>query len=126
MPNLVLLVIPGIQTELQRFGVQFALQGDQLVYTPSPLPLPLQEAIKRNAPDIIAWLRMGVPIHVSPAVDPPMPYLTTKGELEVPFDCDSRYHYWKPGGQPLRATLAEVGAPAEVTQGYVQEKGGTH
>ena len=26
------------------------------------------------------------------------PYINARGELIIPLECDSKYHYWKPGG----------------------------
>ena len=37
-----------------------------------------------------------------------LPYLTPGGDLVIPFDGDPKYHYWKPGGQPLAQTRREV------------------
>ncbi len=37
------------------------------------------------------------------------PYITNFGVLVIPFNSDPKYHYWKPGGQSICATLKELG-----------------
>ena len=37
-----------------------------------------------------------------------LPYLTPDGTLGIPFDAPERFHWWKPGGQSLKETIAEV------------------
>lgn len=37
----------------------------------------------------------------------PMPYLTERGDLVIPFDSPSRYHWWN-SGQSIAETLAEL------------------
>lgn len=54
-----------------------------------------------------------------PPVRSARPHLTATGELIIPFDCDPKYHWWKPGGQSLAETLAELNAPPEVWRRYV-------
>ncbi|MFQ5801422.1 MAG: hypothetical protein ACE5JQ_00825 [Candidatus Methylomirabilales bacterium] len=61
--------------------------------------------------------------HVSPpegeeAPGPPAkPFLTPSGILVIPFEADSRYHWWA-GGQSIAETLRELEAPAEVVNRY--------
>jgi len=43
-----------------------------------------------------------------PTAKPPKPFLTTGGDLSIPFDSDPKYHWWKPGGQSVEQTRAEV------------------
>lgn len=49
------------------------------------------------------------------------PYLNDQGELIIPFGCDPHYCYWKPGGQSIAKTLAELDAPPEVWRRYVKD-----
>lgn len=51
------------------------------------------------------------------------PFLTSVGELVIPRDCPSRYHYWKEGGQSLRETLQEMGASSETLSRYLGKAG---
>ena len=37
-----------------------------------------------------------------------MPYLTPDGTLGIPFDSPERFHWWKPDGQGLKETIAEL------------------
>ena len=37
------------------------------------------------------------------------PYITNYSSLVIPWNSDSRYHYWKKGGQSLCATLKALG-----------------
>lgn len=46
------------------------------------------------------------------------PYLTSNGELRIPFTADRRYHWWA-GGQSIAQTLAELNAPPDVWRCYV-------
>lgn len=46
------------------------------------------------------------------------PHINERGELIIPFSSDPRYHWWA-GGQSIRATLLELGAPPEVFARYV-------
>jgi hypothetical protein len=41
--------------------------------------------------------------------DLPKPYLTAAGDLVIPMLSDPKYHWWKPGGQPVRKTREELG-----------------
>jgi hypothetical protein len=72
------------------------------------LPDELQEQLRQRKAEVLALLT------------PSCPYLTEGGELIIPFDCNPKYHYWKPGGQSLALTLAELDAPAEVWRRYVE------
>jgi hypothetical protein len=47
------------------------------------------------------------------------PHISPRGELVIPFSADPKYHYWKPGGQSIAKTLAELDAPPEVWRRYV-------
>jgi len=47
------------------------------------------------------------------------PYLTPRGELIVPLNAPSKYHWWS-GGQSVRATLRELEAPLDVLARYVE------
>ena len=38
------------------------------------------------------------------------PFFTSGGDLSIPFGCDPKYHWWKPGGQSLEETRAEIRA----------------
>jgi hypothetical protein len=46
------------------------------------------------------------------------PHINARGELIIPFNADPRYHWWA-GGQSIRETLRELGAPPEVLDRYV-------
>src|SRR5262245_23707193 len=47
------------------------------------------------------------------------PHINDRGELIIPFSADRKYHWWA-GGQSIRETLREVGAPPEVWTRYVE------
>lgn len=40
-------------------------------------------------------------------VSPDRPYLDSEGDLVIPFDSDSRYHWWA-GGQSIEETIKEI------------------
>ena len=42
----------------------------------------------------------------------PKPYLNPDGTLVIPMLADAKYHWWKPGGQTVQKTLAELQAVA--------------
>jgi hypothetical protein len=69
------------------------------------LPEELQRELKQHKAEVLALL--------------PRPYINGRGELIIPFNADSRYHYWKPGGQSIAETLMELNAPPEVWRRYV-------
>jgi len=37
-----------------------------------------------------------------------LPYLTSSGDLVIPFNSPERYHWWKKGGQSIHATKQEL------------------
>jgi hypothetical protein len=43
-----------------------------------------------------------------PPAKPLKPFFTPGGDLSIPFDSDPKYHWWKPGGQSVEKTRAEV------------------
>jgi hypothetical protein len=47
------------------------------------------------------------------------PYLNERKELIISFESDRKYHWWA-GGQSIRATLLELGAPPDVLARYVE------
>ncbi len=47
------------------------------------------------------------------------PYITQQGDLIIPFDSDSRYHWWS-DGQSILDTLFELKASEKVLKHYVQ------
>ena len=83
--------------------------GKLKVQAPAPLPEELQEELRRHKAEVLALLIQGQN----------QPYLTPAGELIVPFDAAPRYRWWA-GGQSIRATLRELGAPPEVLARYVE------
>lgn len=48
-----------------------------------------------------------------------VPYITQQGDLIIPFDSDSRYHWWS-DGQSILYTLLELEASEKVLNRYVQ------
>jgi hypothetical protein len=59
--------------------------------------------------------RMEVEVPPITAVDR-LPFLTAGGDLSIPFDSPSRYHWWR-GGQSVAATMAEISANTAITPG---------
>ena len=47
------------------------------------------------------------------------PYIDEQGNLRIPFDCDPKYHHWKPSGQSVIATLKEIGASPDLLAKYL-------
>ena len=56
---------------------------------------------------------------IAPGEYLPLPYLTPGGTLVIPFDSDPKYHWWKPGGQSVKQTRADVLA-------WMQAEGDNH
>ena len=48
----------------------------------------------------------------------PMPSLRD-GRLVIGFDCDESFQWWKPEGQSIAQTLADLDAPADVVKRYL-------
>ena len=48
------------------------------------------------------------------------PYVDANGRLNIPFNSDPKYHFWKRCGQSLLETLRELKAPEEVVRKYVK------
>ncbi len=82
--------------------------GKLKVKAPAPLSEDLQEQLRQRKAEIVALLE-----------EKARPHLTSAGELIIPFNSDPRYHWWKPGGQSVAQTLAELNAPPEVWRYYV-------
>ncbi len=38
----------------------------------------------------------------------PKPYLASNGDLVIPFDCDQKYHWWKPGSMKIKEIREEL------------------
>ena len=47
----------------------------------------------------------------------PLPYITDYGCLVIPHNSPKRYHWWN-GGQSVKNTLTELGAPLKVLGKY--------
>lgn len=47
------------------------------------------------------------------------PHITESGDLIIPFDCDSKYHWWS-NGQNMLTTLLELKASEKILDRYVQ------
>lgn len=41
------------------------------------------------------------------------PYIDQTGTIIIPFNADSKYHYWN-GGQPLSETLIELNTTKDI------------
>ena len=84
-------------------------EGGKLKVSPPPerLPVELREELKRHKPELLVLLTP--------------PYLNSRGELIVPFSADPKYHWWA-GGQSIRETLLELGAPLDVIARYVDSE----
>jgi hypothetical protein len=65
------------------------------------------EGIRHDAPHTCKDNEKGVLSVLSPPVGR-MPHFTPGGTLVIPFDCPERFHWWKPGGQSVKETTAEV------------------
>src|SRR5215468_6875763 len=89
-----------------RYGVTLtpAPEGKLRVSPPGKLPDDLREALKQHKAEVLVLLTK--------------PYLTSKGELRIPFTSDRRYHWWA-GGQSIAETLQELNAPPDVWRRYV-------
>lgn len=51
-------------------------------------------------------------------IKPIAPCITKNGDLVIPFNSDSKYHWWA-GGQRILDTLLELGADEEVIKRYI-------
>lgn len=83
--------------------------GDALYVTPISKLTPGDVArIKETKAAILAVLN----------APKPMPSLRD-GSLRIGFDCDESFQWWKPEGQSLAQTLADLDAPADVVKRYL-------
>jgi hypothetical protein len=100
--------IQTLLTRCRELGAEFISGpgGKLKVRALAPLPEDLQEQLRQHKSDVLALLAR--------------PYVNARGELIIPFECNPKYHYWKPGGQSLAQTLTELSAPAEVWLRYVR------
>lgn len=80
---------------------------------PERLPHDLCEALRRHKAEILIVLARQSSAR-------PAPYINDQDELIIPFESDPRYHWWKPGGQSLAATLAELNASPEIWGRYTK------
>lgn len=46
------------------------------------------------------------------------PYISERGELIIPDDCDPKYYYWAKCGQSLYETLRELNVSDEIWKKY--------
>ena len=67
------------------------------------------ERIRRDKAVILAML----------AAPLPTPSLLPDGSVHIGFDCAPKYQWWKPGGQSLAQTLADLDAPADTVRRYL-------
>lgn len=86
------------------------LKKDQTVKLPEKIAQKLIEAGKIELQAIPYELaeRMAI-MGENCEPDQVKPYITNFGVLVIPFNSDPKYHYWKPGGQSICATLKELG-----------------
>lgn len=94
-----------INLHRQGFTLTPLPDGKLEVKPASKLTDSLREELKRCKAEVLALLTR--------------PYINAQGELIIPFDCDPRYHFWKPGGQSIAETLTELNVPSEVWRRYV-------
>ncbi len=47
------------------------------------------------------------------------PFIDQKGDLVIPMEGSSKYHWWRRGGQSILDTLLELGAGADILDRYV-------
>lgn len=96
-------------TDLRARSFAVYAAGDALYVTPtSKLTTEDVARIKQTKPAMLAVLN----------APKPMPSLRD-GLLHIGFDCDPLFHWWKPEGQSLAQTLADLDAPADVVRRYL-------
>ena len=94
---------------LRARGFSLRADGDALYVTPtSKLSAGDVTRIKETKAAILAVLN----------APKPMPSLRD-GSLHIGFDCDPLFQWWKPEGQSLAQTLADLDAPADVIRRYL-------
>ena len=108
------------QAIAERKGDLLALLGGHTESTvPMDRPTPTAPATL-HAPLVPEAARDEPGPEATPVLAPAtLPYLTPAGDLYIPFDAPPRFHWWLPGGQPLRTTLAELDAPTSAVARYV-------
>ena len=50
-----------------------------------------------------------------------IPYIDNNGTIIIPFNADSKYHFWN-GGQPLSDTLMELNAAEDIWSKHIHQK----
>ncbi len=79
--------------------------------------------LQRRAEKLGLWMdEEPTPKSETTCVDAPAtrrePFLTPSGDLIIPMESDSRYHWWR-NGQSILQTLLELGASEEILDRYV-------
>lgn len=96
-------------TDLRARSFAVYAAGDALYVTPtSRLTAEDVARIKETKAAILAVLN----------APKPMPSLRD-GSLHIGFDCDPLFQWWKPEGQSLAQTLADLDAPADMVRRYL-------
>ena len=79
--------------------------------------------LQRRAERLGLWMdKAPTPKSEAVCVDAPAtrrePFLTLSGDLIIPMESDSRYHWWR-NGQSILQTLMELGANEDILDRYV-------
>ena len=86
-------------SELQSKGLILELLGNDLLLRGEKVDLPTLEKIKKHKDQLKTYLKS--------QDSNSKPRIGLYGDLIIPFDSSSKYHYWN-GGQSIEKTLDEL------------------
>ncbi len=85
--------------EIQKKGFELSVEGNQLKCAGNqPIEEELIEQIKCFKPQLIQIIKKLAP----------KPYLNEQKSLVIPFDCNQKYHWWKPGSMKIQDIREEL------------------
>lgn len=101
------------KTYLESHGFALHAAGDALYVEPrAELTADDVVRIKAEKAELLALL-------AAPKPKGKMPALLLDGSVRIGFDCDPLIQWWKPEGQSLAQTLADLDAPAATIRRYL-------
>ena len=88
------MTIQQLFADLDRYRIQVAVEGGELRCRGKGehMPAALLEELKERKESIIHYLEES---HTE--TDSNLPYLNKSGDLVIPFNSDTRYHWWRSG-----------------------------
>jgi len=92
------MTIQQLFAHLDSFRIEIAVEDGELRCRGKgePMPAALMEELKERKEAVIRYLEES---HTEP--DSKLPYLNKSGDLVIPFNSATKYHWWRPGGMSV-------------------------